>query len=534
MIIINVVLCILIWNCLFSKTGSLYCGLVGFSSKTAASLDKLRMLLLLNQERGKDSVGYYSTITASKEEPILNKYKGKPTEVLIDKDFVLPPCNLFIGHVRAATVGGVTVSNAHPFEHGNIVLAMNGTLDNHWAIARKYDVSTTKIHVDSEVLCAVLNKAQSKKPLTEILGPCAIIYTDKNTNKMYVYRNIDRPLYRGMINGSMYISSLEDSLKMIQCDNIKEFKENTLYEIFDGVIEKTYHVVRAKVEKSNDESLSKNSSNVVVNSDGDLIYKIDFVGVKESSLVGKFIKPRESYRNFSGHGEAAPSFNVNYYYEVQSYEDSKRAIIFLIDDNKKKVAISKFAFEPWFLLYSQGCFARLTDDISYNKTNKQVGWVGDLLKVNSIDIKNQTIFVENFRNRKTFTIPEELARPLGYLEANDIIWGEPSKKNIPQLPEASTTEEYPEHPFAGADAIPDKKNIIEAVPLSDNTLKVEDFGDIKQLADYTLENILNIVSDLEGWCYSIEAKTKCCEIVDFITIYTNTAEKIKELEHARK
>ena len=525
MIIINVILGILIWNCLFGVQNGLHCGLVGFSSAKGANIDKLKFLLFMNQKRGEDSLGHYSIDTTDKESKgSIQKFKGKPEDVLVHKEFNIPVCNLFIGHVRQATIGGVSANNAHPFKHGNIVLAMNGTISNHWQLGREYKVDTTNIFVDSEVLCGILNASQSKKPLTEIIGGCAVIYTDTNTNTLYVYRNADRPLYRGMIDNSMYISSIESSLKTIDCDKIQEFKQDTLYEIFEGKVVKTYNVKRAEEpvvqDVKNNTALSvidRNSNNMVVNSAGDLIFNVgSFVNIKIEQMIGQFVTPVQNWITW----ESSVRLDVDKYYEVLSVPKDSNLYVNVVDETGMIVKVNKHAFEPHFLLTSIDGFCELKFDI-YRTSGKgeQVAEKGDLALITKIYHRSEQVALTNMVNGKKFYVHQDLIRPLSNLETA-VLRGERMSSN-----------NFPEHPFKEE---ADPKNIIKAEGLEEDNskLKIEDFGSVRQLAEYTLENIINLADELKEHVYNDVAKGKIKEIEEYINNYINTVEKIKELEDA--
>lgn len=217
------------------------CGITSFSGfkNMKANPMALKFLLLYNETRGQDAMGFYSL-----ESGIVKK-SGKPRELLGEEKFKIPLTNQFLGHVRAVSSGGNGDERSHPFQHGNIILAMNGTLTNHFDLANNlYKIDHSKIYVDSDYLCAMLNKTQSKEPFEKIKGSCACVYIDTNTNKMYVYRNDDRPLFKGFLEEGMYISSTEESLKAIECSKIEEFPKDVLHEIVNGFIIKTYNVKR--------------------------------------------------------------------------------------------------------------------------------------------------------------------------------------------------------------------------------------------------------------------------------------------------
>lgn len=206
------------------------CGLVGFSGKKNFNKDKINLLLIWNSfERGKDATGLYSN-----KNDLLKSTDAAPEfleKIPYEED------NILIAHVRAKTIGSNSIKNTHPFVENNIVLAHNGTLKNHLGLMRKYELPFADFDVDSHVVAGIIGKENNFKVLSEIEGAAAMLIHDKtNPNTLYVFRNGERPLFKGSINGDMYISSLAESLLVIGCKNIKEFKENHLYTIVDGLI----------------------------------------------------------------------------------------------------------------------------------------------------------------------------------------------------------------------------------------------------------------------------------------------------------
>lgn len=209
------------------------CGLIGFSGKTNFDKEKINLLMLWNSfERGKDATGIYTPKNG------LVKFAKPATEFLVNTPF--EEDTLLIAHVRAKTIGVNTDKNAHPFNEDNVVLAHNGTLKNHYDLLRKYKLEWNKYDVDSHVICGILAQEKNFKVLSEIEGAAAMLMHDKdNPRIMYVFRNGDRDLFKGHHNGNLYISSIKNSLELIGCSNIKEFKENYLYTIMDGLIQGT-------------------------------------------------------------------------------------------------------------------------------------------------------------------------------------------------------------------------------------------------------------------------------------------------------
>ncbi len=524
------------------------CGLTGFSGKSKFNRDKMTWLIYENQDRGKDSVGFYSYNKDSKNFS-LRKFKGKPEDVLTATDFELPEGNLFIGHVRQATSGKVNVSNAHPFHRGNIVLAMNGTTDNHWDLCREYKVDATKIEVDSDALCAMLNASQTKKPLTEIIGGCAVLYTDTNTNRLYVYRNADRPLYRGTINGDMYISSIENSLKLIACQNIKEFKQDSLYEIFEGTVLNNYPVKRAVEFKKEEMKVSRNSENVYLDEFNDLICKINFARITNRALVGRYLKPVPLYKGFS----ALANLNPANYYKIIGYvkghSGKNEWDVILKDDDDYTITISKYAFHQHILLTSVNACGKLICNITYTTGNKsKAGDAGDIVLITKVYPKRDKLNVTNLMNGKDITISDKHMRLLGSVQTNTLMEKHRAEeksagKAIKKLLTLGNKDDFP---------TPDLNNIIKEdnifqegpqlmeIPLKEE-LKLKDFGSVGELADFTLDSILGLVSQLKdsvqglnfhGVVYDRTMDKNIEDIEEFITNYINTKEKINELENA--
>lgn len=304
MIIINLVLTILLINSFFGRNTNLIgCGIIGYSGfkDKVANPMILKFLLLYNEDRGKEACGFYS-----KETGIVKK-EGEPRKLLSTSYFNIPITNQFIGHVRQGSSGGAGDAKAHPFKQGNIILAMNGTISNHYNLCLEYKVDTQPLWVDSDYLCAMLNKTQNKEPLTKIDGSCACVYIDDKTNIMYVYRNIDRPLFKGYKEEGMYISSTKESLLAICCNKIEEFKENRLYEIVNGSIIRTYNVKRY-IKPVVDHSTSYSA---FYDLDEKHMYrKANFSYINKPNLIGLWVQPNNDF--FS----CGASFSKNRRYEV--------------------------------------------------------------------------------------------------------------------------------------------------------------------------------------------------------------------------
>ena len=124
-----------------------------------------------------------------------------------------------IYHVRAASNNVTTVfeDDAHPFHHGHIILAHNGTMTE--SVELKDDKKLQKLlnsanpkeepMIDSEKFCVVLSQIVGKDKLQKdhivlameyFHGPFALlIYDTKQPKKMFVVRGKDRPLHMARI-----------------------------------------------------------------------------------------------------------------------------------------------------------------------------------------------------------------------------------------------------------------------------------------------------------------------------------------------
>lgn len=235
------------------------CGIIAFSgkSKSKFNLDKLQLLILMNQyERGKDSFGYWTKDGLEKTGDSAAKYLEK---------YTIYEHNTFIGHVRASTVGTISKRNAHPFQSGDIVAVHNGTLINHRNLFFEYKVNFSDWHVDSEIFAVALNKDKNPEIFSKAQGAMAVVFTDvKSPEKIYVYRNDERPLYYGFINEDMYISSLSEALSIICCENIEQFETEKLYTIKYGEIISTKTIMNfgEYYNKNLNSQYSSNSSTI--------------------------------------------------------------------------------------------------------------------------------------------------------------------------------------------------------------------------------------------------------------------------------
>lgn len=172
------------------------CGIVGVISKNkngflSADVNIFSQLLLCNQLRGVDGTGIF--FNDNKGKTAVRKFLGKASDVVYSAPYDLMEKNLVkfstfvIGHNRAATKGGLTLANTHPFKHGTITGVHNGTLYNHKSMA---DVEN-----DSEAIYINIANKGIQDTVNTMFGAYALVWHNKKDGTINVLRNKERPLH---------------------------------------------------------------------------------------------------------------------------------------------------------------------------------------------------------------------------------------------------------------------------------------------------------------------------------------------------
>lgn len=176
------------------------CGLCGVYSLgfSAPEYDIFQKLLFLNYFRGRDSTG---VIRVGQDNTIRTKKSLLSSPVFLETDhcyeFVSDSLKgagrpvILMGHTRAATVGSVSIKNAHPFSFENVVGMHNGTVNKIFKHTGEYET-------DSEALYRNINDYGIDAALNEIArhdSAYALQWIDKQEGTLNFIRNDKRPLW---------------------------------------------------------------------------------------------------------------------------------------------------------------------------------------------------------------------------------------------------------------------------------------------------------------------------------------------------
>jgi predicted glutamine amidotransferase len=228
------------------------CRLVGVAGKIYGGEKKaFRNLLEQGAYNSPHSTGV--AVIDAKDEVKLLKVVGRPWHLYdeyrddFDDDDTVKGYGykILMGHNRFATVGKKIPENAHPFKHGNITGAHNGTLDQKWL--SNIDGSD-KFDVDSEALIYSFDKNGWRETLNKTKGAWAIVWHDKRNGRLNFIRNNERPLHYcfSMDRQNFYWASEEWMLEVclgsagVKYQKIQEFDPYKIHYIKfkdDGALE---------------------------------------------------------------------------------------------------------------------------------------------------------------------------------------------------------------------------------------------------------------------------------------------------------
>lgn len=177
------------------------CGIAGVYSTSFNSSDlaMFEQLLFLNVYRGEDSTGVIKinqTGPRKKKKTTYHRQRSLSASPIYlrskESDFIEDKSAIgLVGHCRAATVGDVKLSNAHPFRFNNVVGVHYGTIRQKFKGASDFDT-------DSEALYKLINDEGIESALNEVAdfdSAYALVWVDKSEDTLNFIRNAKRPLW---------------------------------------------------------------------------------------------------------------------------------------------------------------------------------------------------------------------------------------------------------------------------------------------------------------------------------------------------
>lgn len=189
------------------------CGIVfaGSNSMGMRDVEFFEQLLYCDIIRGDHSTGVFSGFSHLAADPLEIKIRkaAVPADVYLRREdlwgqvkedrrpspynataSIVKQPKFLVGHNRYATMGEIVDANAHPFQHGNITLVHNGTLDNQSLLP-----DSEKFKVDSENVCYAIDKIGIEETIKKLHGKFTLVWFDAKDQTLNFLRNKDRPFH---------------------------------------------------------------------------------------------------------------------------------------------------------------------------------------------------------------------------------------------------------------------------------------------------------------------------------------------------
>lgn len=168
------------------------CGLVGYfgewsHNRELAFLDMLRMGVVRgNHSTGVGFLGVNGATKTHKDSVLPDTLIGSSEFKKISQKM----WNGYLGHNRFATTGKINKENSHPFIHGFVIGAHNGTIINQTLLPE-----WQKFDVDSDNIIYSINKIGAADTWKILNGPSALSWWDNKSRTLNLLRNKDRLLF---------------------------------------------------------------------------------------------------------------------------------------------------------------------------------------------------------------------------------------------------------------------------------------------------------------------------------------------------
>lgn len=211
------------------------CGLVGVltNSMSQKKLDIFQQLMTVATIRGALGAGFAGIPSKPGAVEILRDpdataadmaYGASLWKLLYGKE--KKEFNCLMGHARLPTSGGNEVEDCHPHSSRHIIGMHNGTMTK--VMGRKIK----KKDNDSRVLMNAMGEQGIREALEQSEGDYAVSVYDKNSQRLYLARNTNRPLHLATIDGdktTLFWASEAAMLQLVIGRNIVDKKAITHY-----------------------------------------------------------------------------------------------------------------------------------------------------------------------------------------------------------------------------------------------------------------------------------------------------------------
>lgn len=173
------------------------CGIVTvFGDLDSNDLIKHRQLLEVGEIRGKSATGVAAVSKNGKQVTVVKRAIAGTDFTYFEaeklKQVYTTSNKAIIGHNRAPTVGANSDKNAHPFQVEHVTGVHNGTIPD----VSLRDLPNSKYYgTDSEQLYNNIAEYGVEDTFQHLWGAWAMVWFDKDENKLFALRNNQRPLF---------------------------------------------------------------------------------------------------------------------------------------------------------------------------------------------------------------------------------------------------------------------------------------------------------------------------------------------------